>query len=119
MFMCIHHWLARRNLPREERADLKKRQQEFRRRFRANEPLCFDFTRNEVGEVAGSPIQVPHLGLYDMMEHAVRGVLTEKVLLEGLHTNTIQIIRHEQVDEGIVITTIQPRWVEPLQAAAA
>jgi hypothetical protein len=80
------------------------------RRHWANKPLSFKWVESE-GEPVGEPIDVKHLTLHDMMEHQARGVLTRKVLLEGVRANAIQVLDFKRVDRMAGITTIQPRWV--------
>ena len=75
-----------------------------------NEPLPFMWVKDE-GTPVGEPIEIYHMTLHDMMEHQARGVMTGKVLLEGLRANAIQVLGFERLDKWNAKTTIQPRWV--------
>ncbi len=76
-----------------------------------NRPLWFHGTEEE-GEPVGDPIEVYHLRLYDMAEHAVCGELTNQVFLHGRRINAFSQISHEHVEgRRVGKTTIQPRWI--------
>jgi hypothetical protein len=45
------------------------------------------------------------------MEHQARGILTKRVLLQGLKVNAMQYLDFERLDKWNGMTTIQPRWV--------
>lgn len=74
-----------------------------------NTPLLFEWVGEE-GEPVGEPIEICHLRLHDMMEHEALGVMTEKVLLEGLRANAFQVLGFEHSGTLNGKTTIQPRW---------
>lgn len=82
----------------------------WKRRYWTNRPLPFKWVKDE-GNPVGEPIKIMHLKLHDMMEHQAQGVLTGKVLLEGLRANAIQELSFEHLDKMNAVTTIQPRWV--------
>ena len=75
-----------------------------------NEPLCFKWVGDE-GTPVGKPVEVIHLRLHDMMEHQAAGIVTGKVLLEGMRANAIQRLGCEYLDKMHAKTTIQPRCV--------
>lgn len=75
-----------------------------------NTPFGFRWVDDE-GESVGEPIAVYHMTLYDMMDHQARGIMTGKVLLEGLRVNAIQVLSVERIDDMTSKTMIQPRWV--------
>ncbi|MBP9668840.1 MAG: hypothetical protein KBE09_00955 [Candidatus Pacebacteria bacterium] len=79
-------------------------------RFRANKPFSFTWVE-EAGDPVGPPLEVHHLTLHDMMEHAASGRLTDEILLRGLRANAIQYVRFERIDDFSGKTTIQPRWI--------
>ncbi len=75
-----------------------------------NKPISFSLVGAE-GTAVGEPLDVHHLRLYDMAEHAVCGVLTGKVLLEGLRTNAYEVVDYQPLNDDWAKTKIQPRWV--------
>ncbi len=82
----------------------------WRRRYWTNETIPFEWV-GEGGAPVGEPIEVVHMTLYDMMEHQVGGILTRKILLEGLRVNAVQKLGFERLDQWHGKTTVQPRWV--------
>ncbi len=75
-----------------------------------NKPICFSLVGAE-GTAVGEPLEVQHLRLYDMSEHAVCGALTGKVLLEGLRINAYQVVDYQPLNDDWAKSKIQPRWV--------
>lgn len=82
----------------------------WRRRYWTNVTFPFKWVGNE-GVAVGNPIEIYHMTLHDMMEHEAQGVLTGKVLLEGMRVNAIQRLDFKRLDKLNGMTTIQPRWV--------
>lgn len=64
----------------------------------------------------GSPIEVHHLTYHDMAEHQCDGAMTAAVLLRGLKANAVERLGSRRLNRHNGITTIQPRWVEELEA---
>ena len=82
----------------------------WRRRYWSNETFHFKWVADE-GTPIGEPIEVIHMTLHDMMEHQAQGILTSRILLEGLRVNAIQRLGFVRLDKWNGKTTIQPRWV--------
>jgi len=80
------------------------------RKHWTSRPLPFKWVDDE-GVPVGDVIDIYHLTLHDMMPHQAAGVLTGKVLLEGLRANAIQVIDFRHLDDMNGVTTIQPMWV--------
>ena len=87
---------------------------ERRRRMRENRPLPFKWVGYE-GERVGEPIMVPHCTTHDQMPHAVRGVLTDMVLLNGARINAFQNLETHLHDGHWGESIIQPRWIDCAQ----